>query len=89
MKAEITGDGDELCITLDADELPLAATDASLRAKLPESAGSICDGVLGMLGEPPQPGEAKRIRVVHVRMTRVQVVAETTLCLDGEREVYT
>lgn len=89
MKAEITGDGDELTVTLDASELPLAATDASLRLKLPGSAGPICDGVLGMLGEKPEPGEAKKIRVVHVRLVRTVTVTETTLCLDGEREVYT
>jgi hypothetical protein len=88
MRAEITGDGDELTVTLDADELPLAATDASLRTKLPESAGSIADGVLSMIGGPPVPGDPRKIRVIHVRMTRVQVVAETTLCLDGEREVW-
>lgn len=88
MKAEITGDGDELTVTLDAGELPLAATDASLRAKLPESAGPIADGVLSMIGERPVPGDPRKIRVIHVRMTRVQVVAETTLCLDGEREVW-
>lgn len=88
MRAEITGDGDELTVTLDADELPLAATDASLKATLPESAGSIADGVLAMIGGPPVPGDPRKIRVVHVRMTRVQVVAETTLCLDGEREVW-
>ncbi len=88
MKAEITGSGDELTVTLDASELPMAATDASLKAKLPESAGSIADGVLAMIGAPPVAGDPRRIRVIHVRMTRVQVVAETTLCLDGEREVW-
>jgi hypothetical protein len=89
MKAEITGDGDELTVTLAADELPLAATDASLKAKLPESAGPIADGVLAMLGGPPVPGDPRKIRVIHVRLVRSVIVAETTLALDGEREVYT
>ena len=88
MKAEIAGDGDELTVTLDAAELPLAASDDSLRVKLPGSASSIADGVLGMIGEPPVPGDPRKIKVVHVRLTRVQVIAETTLCLDGEREVW-
>ncbi len=88
MKAEITGDGDELTITLAADELPLAATDASLKAKLPESAGSIADGVLAMIGEAPVPGDPRKIHVIHVRLVRAVTVAETTLCLDGEREVW-
>ena len=52
MKVEITGSGDELTSwTLAADELPLAATDASLRVKPPASAGPICDGVLAALVE--------------------------------------
>ena len=88
MKAEITGSGDELTITLDAGELPMRANDASLRAKLPESAGPIADGVLAMIGQPPEPGEPKTIRVVHVRLVRTVTVAETTLALDGERQVW-
>jgi hypothetical protein len=89
MKAEITGSGDELVITLDAADLPLAATDQALRVKLPASAPGIADGILDMLASPPAPGEARPVRIVHVRLTRTQVVAETTLVLDGERAVFT
>lgn len=88
MKAEITGSGDELTITLDAGELPIIATDRSLQASLPESASGIADGILAMIGQPPQPGEAKTIRVVTVRLVRTVTVAETTLALDGERRVW-
>ena len=88
MKAEITGSGDELIISLDAAELPVPATDTSLRATLPGCAGDIADGILAMIGQPPQPGEPRAVRVVHVRMTRTVVVAETTLALDGERQVW-
>jgi len=89
VKAEITDSGDELTITLDAADLPVTATDRALRVKLPSSAGDIADGILGMIGQPPEPGEPRKIRVVHVRLTRTEVVAETTLALDGEREVWT
>jgi hypothetical protein len=69
VRAEITGSGDELVITLNADELPVQASDASLRVTLPASAGSIADGVLEMTGQPPVPGEPRTVRTVHVRLT--------------------
>ncbi|HLM90228.1 MAG TPA: hypothetical protein VK284_14630 [Streptosporangiaceae bacterium] len=82
MKAEITGQGDELTITLDAAELPgVTPSDASMRAKLPEAAGGIASGILAMIGAPPEPGEAKTVRVVHVRLARSVTVAETTVML--------
>lgn len=90
MRAEITADAPgELVISLPADELPVAATDASLKVKLPENAAGIADGVLAMLGQAPEPGEAKTVHTVHVRLVRVQVIAETTLALDGEKQVWT
>ena len=88
MKAEITGSGDELTISLDASELPVIASDDSLRAKLPENAAGIADGVMAMISQPPQPGEPKAVRTVHVRMVRTVVVAETSLMLDSPSEVY-
>jgi len=50
MKAEITGSGDELIVSLPVEELPGAASDQSLRLKLPGSAPDITSGVLGMIG---------------------------------------
>ena len=89
MKAEITGSGDELTITLDAGELPITATDRALRAQLPGSASGIADGILGMISQPPgPPGEPSVIRVVTVRLVRTVTVAETTLALDGKRQVW-
>jgi hypothetical protein len=87
VRAEVTADGGELVVTLSAEELPLAATDASLQAKLPENAGQLAEGILQMLAEPPgPPGEPKAVHTVHVRIARV--IAETSLALDGEREVW-
>ncbi len=88
MKLEVSAGGGELTITLAADELPVpGATDASLRAKLPESAGEIAEGILAMLGEPPgQPFGPQAVHTVHVRIARV--IAETSLALDGERSVW-
>lgn len=88
MKAELGASGDELTITLDADELGLAASGRALAMKLPGNAGGIADGIMGMIGQPPVPGDPAKIRVVHVRLVRTAVVAETTLALDGEREVW-
>lgn len=74
---------------MDAGELPVAATDEGLPAGLPENAAGIADGVMNMLGQPPQPGDPVPVRVVHVRMVRTVTVAETTTMLDGERQVWT
>ncbi len=88
MKAEVSAGGGELTITLAADELPVpGATDASLRAKLPENAGQIAEGIIAMLADPPgPPGEPQAVHTVHVRIARV--IAETSLALDGERSVW-
>lgn len=89
MKAEIVPQGqDELVITLDTSELPLAASDAALKVKLPENAAGIADGVLSMIGQAPVPGDPRPVRVVHVRLVRTVTVAETTIMLDGERQVW-
>jgi hypothetical protein len=88
MKAELTGDGHELVITLNTDELPVAASDSSLRGKLPGSALGIADGIMDMIGQPPEPGEPRAIRVVRVRLVRAEVVAETILELPDARQVY-
>ena len=74
--------------SLDIEELPFDATGRALRARLPGSAPSIADGVIGMLAERPRSGEPRTITTVHVRLTRTVVVAETTLALDSERQVY-
>lgn len=89
MKAELAGSGDELTITIDAADLPLDATDRALALKLPANAGDLAEGILGMVGQPPKPGDPTVVRTVHVRLVRVKVIAETTLALDGEREVWT
>ena len=92
MKAELTGGGHELTITLDTDELPVVVTDAgmaALRANLPGTAPGIADGVLDMITSPPEPGEPRAIRVVRVRLTRREIVAETILELPDARMVYT
>ena len=89
VKAEIVPQGqDELVITLDTSELPLAASDAALKVKLPENAAGIADGVLSMIGQAPVPGDPRPVRVVHVRLVRTVTVAETTIMLDGERQVW-
>jgi len=43
---------------------------------------------MNMIGQPPEPGAPRTVRVVHVRMTRTAVVAETTVMLDAERQVW-
>jgi hypothetical protein len=88
MRAEVTADGGELTITLSAEELPVpGATDASLRAKLPQHAGELAEGILAMLADPPgPPGEPKTVHAVHVRIARV--ITETSVMLDGPRDVY-
>jgi hypothetical protein len=90
VKAEITADAPgELVITLAADELPVPASDAALKAGLPQNAAAIADAILAMIGQAPEPGEAKAVHAVHVRLVRVQVIAETSMLLDAEREVWT
>lgn len=89
MRAEITADAPgELVISLPASELPVAASDAALKVKLPENAAGIADAILAMLGQAPEPGEARTVHTVHVRLVRVEVIAETTLALDSERSVW-
>lgn len=89
MKAEIApGDGDELVITLNTDELPMVTTDRALRDALPSSAASIADGILAMISQAPEPGQPRAVRVVTVRLARSVTVAETTIMLDAERQVW-
>ncbi len=88
MKAEVNRSAGELIVTLDTAGLPFTASDKSLKANLPGSAGDISEGILGMLAEPPAPGDPVRVRVVRVRLVRVEVVAETILELGGTREIY-
>lgn len=89
MRAEITADAPgELVITLPASEIPGAATDASLKARLPENAAGIADAILAMIGQAPEPGEAKPVHTVHVRLVRVEVIAETSMMLDAARDVW-
>jgi len=88
VKLEVSAGGGELTITLAADDLPVpGATDASLRARLPENAGQIAEGIIAMLAGPPgQPSGPQAVHTVHVRVARV--IAETSLALDGERSVW-
>lgn len=88
MKAEISGDGHELTVTLDVAELPFLASDRSLAARLPRSAAGIGAGILDMLSERPEPGEARPVRIVRVRLVKTSVVAESLLELPDTRQVY-
>jgi len=88
VKAAISGDGQELTVTLDVDELPFLASEQSLAARLPGSAPGIGEGILAMLGERPEPGEPRPVRIVRVRLVKTELVAESILELSGAREVY-
>lgn len=88
VKAEITADGNELSVTLDIGELPIVATDRGLRAKLPSSAPDIATGVMDMLTPRPEPSEPRPVRIVHVRLVRTEVIAESIIELPDARQVF-
>ncbi len=91
MRIEVTaGSPDELVVSLDAAEIPGGAwiTDASLKDSLPGAAPGIADGVLGIVGRPPEAGDPRRVAVVTVRVTRSVVLGEVTFPVDAV-EVWT
>jgi len=86
MRAEVSGD--ELLITIDADELAGKATARSLTARLPRSAHDIAAEVVRML-EAPKPADVPvTVRAVTVRLVRTQVIAAEVLMLAVEREIF-
>jgi hypothetical protein len=88
VKAEITGDGHELVVTIDVSELTVTATDQGLRAKLPSSAPGIATGVVDMLTPRPEPGEPRPVRIVRVRLIRSELIGESIIELTDAREVF-
>lgn len=91
MKAEIApGSGDELVVSLAAEDIPGGAdrSAASLQATLPRTAGQFAEGILAMLAAPQEPGAARRVSAVTVRIVRTVVVAEVTVPLPDGAEVF-
>jgi len=86
MRAEIHGD--ELVVTLDADELRTRATVQSLAARLPRSAHDIAAEVVRQLEVPKGASEPATICSVTVKLVRTRVIGAETLMLDSPREVY-
>jgi hypothetical protein len=87
VKAEVHGD--ELLVIIDVSELPYRATARSLAANLPGSASEIATEVVGMLDKPKAATGPVTVRAVTVKLVRTDVIAEQTLMLDTERQVFT
>jgi hypothetical protein len=87
MRVEVVS-GDELLITIDADELPGKATARALAAKLPRSASGIAAEVVKLLDAPKPAGVPVTVRAVTVKLVRTQLIAAETLLLAAEREIF-
>jgi hypothetical protein len=86
VRVDVTGD--ELLITIDADELPSQADTRGLAARLPANASGIAAEVVKMLDAPKPAREPAVVRSVTVQLVRTRIVAAETLMLDGEAEIY-
>jgi hypothetical protein len=86
MRADVSGD--ELLITIDADELPGKTTARGLAARLPRSAHDIATEVVRILEAPKPAGVPVTVRAVTVRLVRTQVIASEVLMLAVEREIF-
>jgi hypothetical protein len=84
--------GDELFVVIDAVAvsglLERKVSHGALAAGLPGQAARLADAAADMLTDP-RPQQPRTIGSITVRLVETRVIAEETLMLDKEREVFT
>ena len=72
-----------MIVTLTTSDLPGGAdlSSKSLNVTLPRVAGTFAEGILQMLAAPEEPGAARRVSAVTVRIVRCEVIGEVTVPL--------